>query len=176
MSLLSLITELLEPQSVGSPQASMYAAVLPSEAAYETLGAILGDAGVHMDSEWDAHITVIYSRRCEHYDPNQTIPHKNFDVELREFSTFPVTDDETGDTRELCILLVDSPALQSIHSSIMDEINGTYDFDEYRPHITIGFLDQLGTDLDTLNGVLGQVPAESRNVIYGDMYQEEIEE
>lgn len=80
------------------------------------------------------HITVIYSKKkIEGFEPKG---------KMKEPIVASVTGLEVFNSRSdknVLVLLIKSPELTRRHKYIMDKYEATYDFDEYKPHITLSY-------------------------------------
>lgn len=89
----------------------------------------------------DYHTTIIYSTRA--MPKFKALGKVDYDTPLRSFKIFE------GETKVL-VLVLDSPELVQRHKEIMKEYNGTYNFPEYIPHITLSY-DLEDFDINTLD-------------------------
>lgn len=94
------------------------------------------------------HTTIIYSRtKAPNLKASDEIyPLKAMCSELEIFKTF--------DGKNALVMKLHSPELVAHHESIMREHQTTYDYDEYKPHITISY--DCG-DFDP-NSFVGELP------------------
>jgi len=81
------------------------------------------------------HTTLLYSRvHCPKYKPESSVSYKGTPGE------FDVWDNETGGKKTKCLVLkIDCPDLVKRHNQLMKDHNATYDYEEYRPHITLSY-------------------------------------
>lgn len=77
------------------------------------------------------HTTLIYSRK---YVPDIKLNEELYPMTVKgkELEVF-----DTRDGKRALVLILDAPKLTERHNEIMSEYQTTYDFDEYRPHITL---------------------------------------
>ena len=81
-------------------------------------------------AENDIHVTLLYSKK---YVPN---------LKLRDEISEPCTASgfevfKTFDKKECLVLKLDCPYLMERHNELMDKYDATYDYPEYKPHITL---------------------------------------
>jgi len=89
----------------------------------------------------DYHTTIMFSRsKLEGYESAGKV---QYDTPLHSFKIFE------GDTKVL-VLQLDSPDLKARHEYLMKEYDGTYDFPDYIPHITLSY-DLEDYDINTLD-------------------------
>jgi len=98
----------------------------------------------------DIHATLLYSRNhLPDYVPKGDISYtaspSNFEVWESPANAFK------DEITHCLVLLLDCDELKDRFSELMDEHDATYDFDEYKPHITLSY--DVGKDFDitTLN-------------------------
>lgn len=105
----------------------------------------------------DFHTTLIYSK-------SGAIPSPE-DYDLSEHTNSSETDvyTEIWDTKDgkTLVLLFPSPILEEYHKNLREEYGYTFDYDEYKPHITLSY--DIG-DLDI--SVDEQIPIEIMNGYY----------
>jgi 2'-5' RNA ligase len=82
------------------------------------------------------HVTVIYSRIAlpKEFKVQNLSEVEPLIVTPKHFSVFP-----TQSGKKALVLELDSPELVERHTSIMDKYDATYDFDEYKPHVTLSY-------------------------------------
>lgn len=97
-------------------------------------------------NEKSIHVTLIYSREPIKYTSKN--PKKPITATPKCYSIFS----GTNDTKCLVIEL-DSPEIISLHNSIMDSTGASYDFPEYKPHVTLSYNVGNDFDLDTLPAI-----------------------
>lgn len=95
-------------------------------------------------SKGEMHITVAYSRKpislsaLGALEPPASVKAKHYSI----FKT------QTG---ENCLVLeVESPTLTARHREIIDDYGASYDFPEYKPHITLSYDCGIGFDIKKL--------------------------
>lgn len=86
------------------------------------------------------HATILYSKKpCPGIKPmgklNEKAAFKGWDI-------FPNYDN----TKKVLVMLLDSPWMVSRHNELMDKHDASYDFDEYKPHVTLSY--DVGNDFD----------------------------
>ncbi len=92
------------------------------------------------------HSTILYSRK---YLPEYEAQGM-YDPAMKGTPTgtevWPSQPDEQGNRKRCLVLKFDSPDLAARHSSLMTRHEAMYDFDEYKPHVTLSY--DLGDDFD----------------------------
>lgn len=85
------------------------------------------------------HTTILYSRKFlpefkakGPYDPAIKATPKGFE-------SWPSQPDENGHRKNCLVLTFDAPDLVKRHESLMNTHEATYDFDEYKPHVTFSY-------------------------------------
>ena len=85
------------------------------------------------------HSTLLYSRK---YLPEYE-PHGHYKKSMAgtptEFNVWKSQPDENDKTSNCLVLAYDCEDLVTRHNHLMDEHGGTFDFDEYRPHVTLSY-------------------------------------
>jgi hypothetical protein len=88
---------------------------------------------VEVDEEYDLHITTAYSRVPFEYDWNTLgVDLENVEAVPIKFDVFETTNSKT----RLLVVLVDCPYASQRFDEYVD-YGAEYDYDEYRPHITL---------------------------------------
>lgn len=78
------------------------------------------------------HCTLIYSRMpCK---TPKIFPNRVFNAEFEKFDVF-----EQRNGKKCLVLKLKSPDLLKRHQALMDEMEASYDFDDYLPHITLSY-------------------------------------
>lgn len=91
-------------------------------------------------SRGEVHITIIYSKTPIAYSARGKLD-PAIEVKAKAYSIFTTQDGES------CLVLeLDAPALHNLHNEIMEECGASYDFDVYKPHITMSY--DVGEDFD----------------------------
>lgn len=122
----SLIAVLNEVESEGT-----YVCVNFSDVTIEALNALVKDLGIDEATRPDDfHATVVYSRK--------SIPWKKADELDIEAKITGYTIFDTRDGKKCLVLLIDSPWLHERFERAMS-LGATYDFPEYKPHITLSY-------------------------------------
>lgn len=85
------------------------------------------------------HTTLLYSRKylpdyspAGAYDPPEVGKAKGFDV-------WESQADESGHKTKCLVMEFDCPGIIARHKKLMKAHDATYDFDEYKPHITLSY-------------------------------------
>lgn len=87
------------------------------------------------------HVTILFSRKNL---PDYKAPGKvSYSAKASNFHVFE-------EKTKVLVLLLDSKELKKRHKELMDKHNGTYDFPEYIPHITLSY-DIGDYDWESLN-------------------------
>lgn len=110
-------------------------------------------------SEKTKHVTLIYSRTyCPQMKADASekyiCKHTGFDI-------FP-----TGDGKRALVMLLSAPSVVKRHRLLMSEHPATYDYPQYKPHITLSY-DIGDMDVSTL-------PLFTDDIILGDEYVEDL--
>lgn len=96
------------------------------------------------------HTTVLYSRK---YLPDYK-PAGEYEEAMvgkpKAFEIWPSQPDDDGNKSHCLVLTYDCPALVKRHEDLMDEHKATYDFPDYKPHVTLSYDVGEGYDLDKL--------------------------
>jgi len=126
-----------------------YAGVKVSEKTQQTISEFIANNNIPNPLSVDKlHTTLLYSRN---YLPNY-VPAGIYDQPIvgraQGFEKWP-TNPSNGNVTMCLVLKVDCPELSERHKFLMDEYNATYDFDVYKPHITISY-DVGGLQCNTL--------------------------
>lgn len=80
----------------------------------------------------DIHCTLLYSRKfLPNYVPIESLDEWAYPKELIVWKTF--------DKKKILVLLLNCPYLEKRHKELMKEHQATYDFPEYKPHITLSY-------------------------------------
>ena len=80
------------------------------------------------------HITVIYSRKHLPDFKAKGKLEKPIKAKLDELDIFPSRDD-----KNVLVVKLKTPELTKRHKEIMKEHGATYDWDEYKPHVTLSY-------------------------------------
>ena len=85
------------------------------------------------------HTTLIYSRKhLPKYEAAGKID-PPWTAEPTEFDVWKTQPDDKGNTARCLVMKIECTECTERHHKIMDEHNGTFDYDEYRPHITLSY-------------------------------------
>lgn len=117
-----------------------YAGVRFSPASVKALRKYAKDNGVpnRLPHE-NFHTTLLHSRKhLPDYEPagDYDSPLKGKVTGIEIWQSRP---DDDGNTKNCLVLKYDCPELVARHEELMDEHNATYDFDEYKPHVTLSY-------------------------------------
>lgn len=90
------------------------------------------------------HTTLLYSRKpCPDYKPLGKLD-PPIKCKIKEMEVWP-----TQSKKNALVVTLDAPDMCKRHKTLMDEHEATYDFDEYKPHITLSY-DIGDLDVDKL--------------------------
>lgn len=85
------------------------------------------------------HTTVLYSRKyLPNYKPAGTFE-KPLVGKFTGFDIWKSSPDKNEDPTNCLVMEFDCPELTKRHNDLMDEHDATYDFDEYKTHITLSY-------------------------------------
>ena len=122
-----------------SAKKGTYAGVRFSDETLENLAKYIEDNDIPNPTR-DFHTTLLFSRKVlPKYDP----------TEYNEPLTGKFDGFELFDEGKALVLRFDCPELVKRHKELMDEHKATYDYDEYRPHVTLSY-DASDVDIDEL--------------------------
>lgn len=97
----------------------------------------------------ELHTTLIYSEKGNADFEAQD----NYDSEIKAtFTSF----DKFGKDNEVLVMKVESDELHKRHKELMSTYNLSYNFDEYRPHITLSY-DAKDFDISKLDDYYGDI-------------------
>lgn len=85
------------------------------------------------------HTTLLYSRKhLPNYQPagDYPVPMKGTPV---GFEVWPSQPDDDGNVKNCLVLAYSCPTLYQRHHKLMNQHGATYDFDEYKPHVTLSY-------------------------------------
>lgn len=87
----------------------------------------------------DFHSTLLYSRKhLPNYEPAGDYQQPMIGTPT-QWDVWPSNPDEDGNTRNILVLQYSCPPLYQRHHELMQKHGATYDFDTYKPHITISY-------------------------------------
>jgi 2'-5' RNA ligase len=78
------------------------------------------------------HTTLIYSRKPTVLPKLQS--HKLYKASFNKLEIF-----NTRDGKRCLVIRLDSPELQTRHRQLMQDLDASYDFDQFLPHITLSY-------------------------------------
>ena len=87
------------------------------------------------------HVTLLYSRKPMHGFVPLGELEDPMEVRVEGFDVW-----DTQDGKKAMVARLDAPKLITRHKALMDRYEGTFDFDEYRPHFTMSY--DVGPDFD----------------------------
>lgn len=132
------LTDLLEDKKDGKK--GTYAGVNFSDKTIDSITAYIKDNKIPNHTKFDKlHTTLLYSRKyLPDYEPAGKLD-KPMNGKAEEFEVWDSQPDDDGHVAKCLVLRYHCPKLVKRHVSLMDEHKGTYDFDEYKPHITFSY-------------------------------------
>lgn len=91
------------------------------------------------------HCTLLYSKKhCPNYEPAGDLD-PPLEAKPKKLEIWP---SESNGTRVL-VMTLDAPKIVDRHKELMDAHDATYDFDEYKPHLTLSY--DVGKEFSTEN-------------------------
>jgi len=88
----------------------------------------------HPTPENELHATIIYSREGNKDSESFNFPN----LITGKFKGWEIFPNKINNTKSL-VALLESPTLTKIHNDMMQQYGFTYDFDEYKPHVTFSY-------------------------------------
>jgi hypothetical protein len=133
MRLIDLIFEKKEAKGT-------YAAVRFSDETIADIKKYIEENNIPNHTKFDKmHTTLLYSRKhCPNYEPAGEYE-EALHGKPEKFEKWPSQPDDDGNVAMCLVLRYHCPDLVKRHVKLMDEHKGTYDFDEYKPHITFSY-------------------------------------
>jgi len=110
------------------------------------------------------HVTLIYSRNhLPAFKPDPTLMH------YAEFQAYELFDTKPGkpDSTKCLVMKLKAPTLSARHTQIMREHPATYDWDLYKPHITLSY--QIPFNFD-----VGSLPPFNDVILLGEEYSKDL--
>lgn len=142
------ISELFEAKK--KPKPGLFVGVKLSADSKKKIAKYIQDAEIpNACSVDDMHCTVLYSRKpCPDYKP----PGRYDKPLVGKPGKFEVWDNRDK-TRNVLVLTLNSPDLAKLHKKLMKDHPATYDFPEYKAHVTFSydFGDKNVKDLDPID-------------------------
>lgn len=110
------------------------------------------------------HCTLLYSRKhCPDYEPAGEInPPKEATIK-KGYEVWP-----TQDGKHALVVCLDAPFMNERHKELMDKHNASFDYDEYKPHITLSYDVGKDFDVDKLGNLCDEVPSLRTVEEYGE--------
>jgi len=119
-----------EKYKVNYPE-GVYISIKPTEITIKSIEKyIKRNLPENFDVVQDLHCTLIYSRK-PHVDELQVKNNTALGT-FKKFTTF-------GENNEILTIELNSGDLKELHEKLMNDYNFVYDYDEYRPHITLSY-------------------------------------
>jgi hypothetical protein len=113
------------------------------------------------------HTTLLYSRK---HLPNYK-PMGKYDSPMKgvaqEFEVWPAEPDENGKVKNCLVLKYSCPELYQRHHKLMLQHGATYDYDEYKPHVTLSY--------DVGKFDISKLPTFSGNLEIVEEYHEDLQ-
>ena len=137
---------LLEQEEKGT-----YAAVRFGDDTKDNIESFINDNEIPNSVPRDKlHTTLLYSRKyCPDYSPPGNLE-QPLEGTPTEFDVWKSQPDEEGNRSNCLVMKYDCEDLVNRHNELMDEHGATFDFDEYRPHVTLSY-DIGDMSIDNLN-------------------------
>jgi len=112
------------------------------------------------DKEQRRHVTLLYSRKyLPEYEPAGPV---RYECRPAGFEVFP-----TQDGWRSLVLLIESEALEQRHKTLMKRHKATFDYDEFKPHVTFSY--NIG-DMP-----IGSLPPFVKTILLDEEYSEDLE-
>ena len=117
-----------------------YAAVSFSEDTKDRIKKFIDDNEIPNPIKLDKlHSTLLYSKKyCPNYEPLGELEEALVGTPT-EFDVWQSQPDDEGTCSNCLVLQFDCDQLIDRHNSLMKEHGATFDFDEYRPHVTLSY-------------------------------------
>lgn len=115
------------------------------------------------------HTTILYSRKyCPDYKAAGKYDPMLVGKALGNFHVWKTSPSDPNAEKTNCLILpFDCPDLAARHKELMDTHGATYDYDEYKPHVTLSY--NIG-DLD-----VDSLPPFEGDIEIADEYQEDLD-
>lgn len=114
-----------------SPDDGLYVWVDPDESGVLVIQSILNGAPFDTVNSTEYHATVLYHKG--ELPVNAVMPHDRIcNARIKELVIW-----EAHDGESIIVALLDSPALQSVHSALLAQ-GLTHSYPEFSPHVTVG--------------------------------------
>lgn len=111
----------------------MYVAVRPDRRTIDYLQSVIARYKIPQPHSGEKmHCTEIYSTKPTKVPQIQ--PNRIFKATISKFEVF-----NTRDGKRCLVAKLDSPDLQARHKELMTELEASYDFPDYLPHITMSY-------------------------------------
>lgn len=113
------------------------------------------------------HTTLLYSKKhCPDYEPLGKLD-PPIKCEIGKLEVWP-----TQSKKNALVVTLNAPDMNKRHKTLMDEHDATYDFDEYKPHITLSY-DIGDLDVDKLPDIRDTIKEIDAVEEYGEDLQDE---
>ena len=138
-----------------------YAAVRPDVSSAKSLTDLMTKHGVPNPEPADKlHSTLLYSRKnLPKYTPDTSISHESDSHKLEVWPT------KSG--KNCLVMKMNAPSLESRHKELMYKHKATYDYPEYKPHISLSY--DIG-DFD-----INKIKDIPKKMKFTNEYQEELD-
>ncbi len=128
----------------------VYCSARPSTSTTDALAAFCAAYDIpNPISKSDMHTTIIYSEQGNSNFEWQPTYQEPIKAKFAGFEMF-------GENNEVLVVKLKSPELSRRHNELMDDYDLSYNFDEYRPHITLSY-DAEGFDISKLDDYHGDL-------------------
>lgn len=106
------------------------------------------------------HVTILYSRKDCNLNYNNKL-----DTEYQgKPEKFEVWKSQSG--KNCLVLKLQSDQLSERHKFLMDKHKATYDYDQYKPHVTLSY--DVGEDFDLKSLDIDKIPTLTLSTEYGE--------
>lgn len=140
-----------------------YVGIRPSKDSAEKIRDVTKKVGVQNPHTDKLHATLIYSRKyLPKFKPRGKLE-EPITAKVTGFEIFP----SAGGTNVL-VIRMESPELTARHEEIMDKHDATYDYDEFKPHLTISY------DCGDFDPKSYDVKKDIPEIVFDDEYDEEL--
>lgn len=147
------VMQLLESAEYSS---GVYCSARPSQSTKDALRAFCAAYDIpNPISADEMHATLIYSEKGSHNFEHEESYKTLIKAKFAGFEMF-------GEDKNVLVVKLKSPELTKRHNYLMDEYDLSYNFDEYRPHITLSY-DAAGIDISKLDPYYGDLILEGED-------------
>lgn len=145
--------EKTENDKKAAKKVGTFAALRVAQESAERLHNFAEDYGIaNIVDERDMHVTLISSRKYLPDFEAYGILGEHLKVEIDKVSVW-----DTRSGQKALVVELDSDVLRDRHKEIMDEHEAEYDFDEYKPHVTLSYnIESDAPNLDMMNSEISE--------------------